>query len=460
MTKELGFLREQRRESPTPQSDRGTPSKGMRRFKRFEVFQPVLDSSGKIDPRATFNEILSKAPRIERPEDRAKLGETLDLALKVHDEETRKDGIRPYIVHPLGTLHYLTVCLGGNVRAGCDGILHDVQERSSEIGLSVNRPYLAEKFGNDVADDVAYVTHPKCIGPVEDKRRIAEKGRKYKWAAATNGVYDTTKDYFKSRKLDYPPEVYAEMRELYLRRLLTAAGIIASVVKIGGDVVDNLQDLQHLKPESIARKLEENRLLARVAIRYDWDLFSFLALSLKRWNIEPPISEIEEDILRQQKEGVIVIPKARGDLDFEMATRELPVQYPGIREVTVWKKYENVHKNDILELDFPRTTNGHARMLEEHSSRPGLEFSRTRSLFYGVFDLDAKGGIIVVRGLRKVTMARTMAAVDRFIDGTVRKLQEQIAKDRTAFDFADELKKALENGNGNGSKDHVEVAVK
>lgn len=380
----------------------------------FQIFAPLEDH------RATFEWILSNAGRIQRGNgSEERLRNAFEIALRVHDGQKRKDGERDYVVHCLAALYYATVLLRGTAVSGAVALLHDAIEEARKRRLTLNYSYLTESVKDPVATDVAFLTTPLCAGPVIRDRDAphcavssgsARNGTEYIWVPAYDQAYDLTHDYFRAAGSPYPPRAYAEMRKIYFGNLLRRIG--AFVVKIC-EAIDNLSDIHNLPEESRARKLEEDRLLINIAARMDWILYDLMAHFLRQWGIDTP--DLSKEIEAQQKNGIVVC-RPRDQLDFRMASEELPIQHPSSPVVTVYMDAAQVFGQDILEIGLPRIGNGKMELLVRHCEGLGLEFSVGRSLLHGYFDLSARDSIYVVRGLSGETKRVTGSRINRFLE--------------------------------------------
>ncbi len=113
-----------------------------------------------------------------------RVGAAVELAVRAHSGQLRKDGRTPYIVHPMGVLRHLVSDLGVvDPAIACTAVLHDVLEDSD-----VPRATLARRFGPRVARWVASLTLPPNLHgesvPGEAKtRRILADAAVIPWEA-------------------------------------------------------------------------------------------------------------------------------------------------------------------------------------------------------------------------------------------------------------------------------------
>lgn len=388
------------------------------RVRNFRLFEPLQDH------RATFEMILSQASHISRGNGGERLlKKAFDTASQIFDGQKRKGGDRDVISHPLGVLFYVLVVLKGSYISGARALLHDSIEDGPKRRLAVNYNLLKAEFGDQIAKGIALLTTPRCVRPRPDP---TEEDTTHIWIPATHSAFDFTPDFYKSGDKSYPPEVYREMRRFYFDGLLSKEGISAFPVKLC-DAVDNLSDIQHLSGNSRARKLEEDLDLIRIAARMDWALYELMAHFLTIHGIDVPT--LRDEIAAQQQQGIVVC-RPRDQLDFKMASEEIPIQHPSNAVITVYMDLDDVHQDNVLEIGLPRIGNGHnLDRLRALCSDLNLEFRSGRSLFRGYFDLDAKDTIYAVTGLSQHTRRATRRKIDKFLD-RLRRLQEELARRR------------------------------
>ena len=393
------------------------------RSRDFKLFTPLEDH------KATFERILEEAPNVSRGNGGERtLRKAFETASQIFDGQKRKGGERDAIVHPLEVLFYTMVVLGGSYISGVRAMLHDAIEDGPKRHLTVNYPYLRQEFGDSVARGVAFLTVPKCVGP---KPNRVEGDDEYAWVFATNGVYDFTSDFFKGKDEPYPPEVYREMRRVYFARLLRKEGISSFPIKLC-DAISNLPDISALPEPSRIRKLEEDRVLIAITARMDWSLYELMAYFLRLNDITVP--DFSTEIHAQQERGVIVC-RSRDDLDFRMASEELPIQHPSIPVITVYMDRNQVHETGQVEIGLPRVGNSH-KMRRLAILCPDQTFAVGRSLFHGYFDFGAKDSIYTVNDLSGRTRRQTERKVSQFLD-RLRTLQRELAEERQLVLFED-----------------------
>ena len=389
----------------------------------FKLFEPLAD------PRDTFEAIISQAPNIRRGNGgEQNLRKAYDLVQRICENHKRKDGLTPEIFHPLGVLFYAAVLLRGSATSAARALLHDSGEDGPKRGLPVNYDYLRSEVGGQIAKGVAYITVPKCVRPRPDPK---EGETTHIWIHATHNMFNVTPDHYRGRGQSYPPEVFREMRKIYFTSLLTKDGITIFPIKIC-DAISNLSDIQNLPGENRIRKLEEDRVLINIAARMDWALYELISYFLKRNDIEVPNFNAE---IRAQHEKGVVVCRPRDQLDFRMASEELPIQHPNSVVLTVYMDPQSVHDKGQLEIGLPRIGNGHKMSRLEALCR-GQKFNVGRSLFHGYFDFGAKDTIYVVNGLNGRTRRQTKRKVDNFLDN-LRELQKELAEERQLPLFID-----------------------
>jgi (p)ppGpp synthase/HD superfamily hydrolase len=96
--------------------------------------------------------------------------QALQFATLKHKGQTRKDGVTPYIVHPVGVAKIVET-YGGDMNQICIAKLHDVVE---DCDCTVDE--IREAFGDDIADGVAALTNTSKIDAPE-LNRAARKAR-------------------------------------------------------------------------------------------------------------------------------------------------------------------------------------------------------------------------------------------------------------------------------------------
>ena len=384
-----------------------TPVTGVPIRSQFKFFQPEHE-----DPRDILQWIISQAPKIQQGSDgEEKLRSAAALAMEIHEGQLRKDKKTPYIRHPLAALFYALVVLNGSYIPGCAAMLHDGIEEARKRGMTVNYAYLLQMFGDPIATDVAYLTTPLCAAKYDGKNgKNGTNVTRYVWVPADDPHYNTTLDIFASKDEDYPPEVYKEMRAVYFERLVKRIG--AFVVKLC-EAIDNLSDIRNLSNERRFRKLAEDRVIINIAARMDWSLYELMDHFMRENGVASP--DFSGLIGRQQRQGVVVC-RPRDELDFKMASRELPLQHPSSPVVTVYMEPNRVFKKDDLEVGLPRIANGSKlELLQRYCSELGIVFIPGRSLFHGYFDLGAREAIYAVNGLAQTTHRATERKITEFL---------------------------------------------
>lgn len=93
--------------------------------------------------------------------------QAIEYAIELHEGQTRKDQITPYIVHPL-TVGFIMARFSNINTLIVAAILHDVVEDTSGTLADIK-----EKFGEDVAYYVDLLTEDKSIADWSERKRLA-----------------------------------------------------------------------------------------------------------------------------------------------------------------------------------------------------------------------------------------------------------------------------------------------
>lgn len=100
-----------------------------------------------------------------------KIQKAIKFAIKVHQGQTRKGKIDPYIIHPLSVGLILSrVTEDENIIAA--GVLHDTIEDCKPYG-SVTKEVIAKEFGENISEMVDDVTEQNKSLPWDERKRLA-----------------------------------------------------------------------------------------------------------------------------------------------------------------------------------------------------------------------------------------------------------------------------------------------
>ena len=170
----------------------------------------------------------------------------LKYAAEKHQGQFRKDGIEPYIHHPLRVAG-LVAEYGGNVAQQCAGLLHDVVE---DTGTSLD----------ELAIDVENRLQPYV--PQSDVRdKMVD--------AIIKHVDDLT---CKFTKESHPQLNRAKRKELEIKEFMKLADEGSKVVKLA-DIIDNLSAIEKLDPDFAMTYLCEDFRIIR-ALKIDHPIYT------------------------------------------------------------------------------------------------------------------------------------------------------------------------------------------
>lgn len=97
------------------------------------------------------------------------LSEAISFASIAHDKQYRKDGITPYITHPLRVQVFIYSYITKDITTNQIAILHDVIE-DTKYGYSD----ILDRFGSKVADGVLSLTKDSSLSKEDRKNQMLE----------------------------------------------------------------------------------------------------------------------------------------------------------------------------------------------------------------------------------------------------------------------------------------------
>jgi len=144
--------------------------------------------------------------------------EAIEFAIAAHGDQKRKDGVTPYMVHPVGVARLVAEAGCTDAAALMAAILHDVVEDTP-----VTSQEIEARFGADVSKIVSDLSDDKSLSKAERKRLTIEHAATLRYQSAIVKLADCT---YNLRSLDEAPPKWTEERieeyRLWLGRVVDA----------------------------------------------------------------------------------------------------------------------------------------------------------------------------------------------------------------------------------------------